>query len=147
MMKDDNKQKGRWQQFADTFNRKGLVPAIGQWNQRNLDTDIGTVLGKDVKVSYEPGCYAESGYGLIPTKYLSVDNKEGIESSYYNNVDFKGTPFKKEVNKILAYNWGRGLEIPEAGTAKNNDKYKFSVAFKSTLKVSTNVVLSSAVCW
>ena len=49
-MKDDNKQKGRWQQFIDTYNRTGLARAVGQWNQRNLDTDIGTVLGKDVKV-------------------------------------------------------------------------------------------------
>ena len=106
--------------------------------QQNVITPflgIKNNITKDVKVIYEPGCYAESGYGLIPTKYLSVDNKEGIESSYYNNVGFKGAPFKKEVNKKLAYNWGRGLEIPEAGTAKNNDKYKFSVAFKSTLKV------------
>jgi beta-glucosidase len=87
----------------------------------------------DVEVKYAPGCYAESGCGNIPTKYLKTrDGSEGMLAIYYGNATFEGKPVKEEVTKELSYVWQGELDIPEAGLDMD-DKNRFSIEFKSTL--------------
>lgn len=90
--------------------------------------------GNGVEVVYAPGCYAESGCGNIPVKYLKTpDGKsEGMQATYYGNAKFEGPPVKKEVTTELSYVWSGELDIPEVGLEKT-DKNKFSVEFKSIL--------------
>jgi beta-glucosidase len=88
----------------------------------------------DVEVSYAPGCYAESGFGNIPTRYLKTpDGKaEGLKVSYYGNANFSGKPIRTEVTKKLSYLWTGELDIPEAGL-EMDDKNRFSIEFRSKL--------------
>ncbi|MFC2116381.1 glycoside hydrolase family 3 N-terminal domain-containing protein, partial [Bacteroidota bacterium] len=86
--------------------------------------------GRGVEVVYAPGCYAESGCGNIPVKYLKTpDGKEGMEMTYYGNADFEGKPLKKEATQQLSYMWQGELDIPEAGLEMEN-KNRFSIEFK-----------------
>ncbi|WP_319589317.1 glycoside hydrolase family 3 C-terminal domain-containing protein [uncultured Draconibacterium sp.] len=92
-------------------------------------------VGKGIDVAYAPGCYAESGCGNIPTKYLrTADGKEGMLATYFGNDKFEGKSLKKEVTKELSYLWQGELDIPEAGL-NMDDKNRFSIEFKSILTV------------
>ena len=87
----------------------------------------------DVEVVYAPGCYAESGVGNIPAKYLKTpDGDEGLQMTYYNNANFEGDPLRQETTKQLSYMWSGELDIPEAGRDMD-DKNRFSIEFKSIL--------------
>jgi beta-glucosidase len=89
--------------------------------------------GKGVEVNYAPGCYAESGVGNIPAKYLKTpDGKEGMQMTYYNNDKFEGDPLKQETTTQLSFVWQGELDIPEAGLEMDN-KNRFSIEFKSKL--------------
>lgn len=89
--------------------------------------------GNGVEVVYAPGCYAESGCGNIPVKYLKTpDGKEGMQMTYYGNARFEGKPVKKEVTAELSYVWSGELDIPEAGLDMD-DKNRYSIEFKSIL--------------
>lgn len=89
--------------------------------------------GYGTEVKYAPGCYAESGVGNIPTKYLKTpDGKEGMQMTYYNNDKFEGKPLKQETTKQLSFLWQGELDIPEAGLEMDN-KTRFSIEFKSIL--------------
>lgn len=90
---------------------------------------------RGVKVAYEPGCYAESGFGLIPLNYLSAKGKEGLEIAYYGNSSFEGEPLKREMTNKRAFRFSQGLDIPEAGNEKVSDKNKFSIELTSELEV------------
>ena len=90
-------------------------------------------VGNATEVVYAPGCYAESGCGNIPTKYLKTpEGKEGMLATYFGNAKFEGKPVKKEVTLGLTYLWEGELDIPEAGLDMDN-KSRFSVEFKSIL--------------
>jgi beta-glucosidase len=94
---------------------------------------IKELLKKDVKVSYAPGCYAETGTGPIPVGNIKTPDgsKNGFLVSFYNNRNFSGKP-SIEVKKDMVYNWGNSIEIPELG----NDKIKwFSVKFDGKLVI------------
>lgn len=87
-----------------------------------------------VEVSYAPGCYAESGCGEIPVKYLkSMDGMTpGMSLSYFGNDKFEGKPIKEEITRKFSYLWQGELDIPEAGLNMDN-KNRFSLQFKSKL--------------
>ena len=89
--------------------------------------------GDDAEIVYAPGCYAESGCGNIPSKYLtSPEGKEGMQASYFGNARFEGDAIKNETTTELSYVWQGELDIPEAGL-NMDDKSRFSIEFKSTL--------------
>ncbi len=83
---------------------------------------------------FAPGCYAESGCGNIPLKYLKTpDGKsEGMHVTYFANENFKGEPVKEEVTTELTHVWRGELDIPEEGLDMD-DKNRFSIAFTSVL--------------
>jgi beta-glucosidase len=107
--------------------------------QQNMVTPFQGIrqnAGSGVEVAYAPGCYAESGCGTIPTKYLKTPNgnSEGMLATYYGNAEFEGKPLKEEVSTELSYMWRGELDIPEAGL-NMDDKNRFSIEFKSILTV------------
>lgn len=90
--------------------------------------------GEDVEVAFAPGCYAESGCGPIPLKYLKTPDgmSNGLLLRYFGNARFEGKPIKQEVSTQLSYRWGEELDIPEAGV-EIADKSRFSIEFKAKL--------------
>jgi beta-glucosidase len=94
---------------------------------------IKNSVGNAAEVTYAAGCYAESGCGRIPIKYLKAPNgQQGIGLTYFGNANFKGKALKKEVSKKQSFVWKGELDIPEAGL-NMDDKNRFSIVFKSTL--------------
>lgn len=119
----------------------GLLQGGGSSSLNCLQTSLVTPFQglknnayEGVEVDYAPGCYAESGCGQIPLKYLkAMDGKsEGMTATYYGNDKFKGEPIKEEITRKLSYLWQAELDIPEAGL-KMDDKTRFSIVFKSKL--------------
>ena len=54
---------------------------------------------KDVKVTYTPGSYAESGCGIIPVKYIKTPNgKPGLLATYFNNNSKNRKEVKREID-------------------------------------------------
>lgn len=105
--------------------------------QENLITPFQGIVnnaGENAEVYYAPGCYAESGCGPIPLKYLKTpDGKnEGMLLSYFGNAKFEGEAIRQEVSTKHSYVWGEELDIPEAGT-EMVDKSRFSIEFKAKL--------------
>jgi len=90
--------------------------------------------GAGIDVIYAPGCYAETGCGTVPAKYLRTpDGKdEGLLASYYNNDHFAGEVVKTEVDTKLSHEWRGDIPIPEP-TRNNDDKVRFSVIWTGTL--------------
>ncbi len=89
---------------------------------------------EDVEVTYVPGCYAESGCGPIPLKYLKTPDggSNGLQLSYFGNAKFEGNPIRQEISTDLSYIWGDELDIPEAGL-EMVDKSLFSIEFRAIL--------------
>lgn len=84
-----------------------------------------------VEVLYTPGCYAESGYGEIPQKYLkSKDGKNGFDLDFYSNSDFKGRIIKSEFSEKTSFMWEQELDIPEEKEIKNNSKFSVKISSK-----------------
>ncbi len=87
----------------------------------------------DVKVSYAPGCYAETGCGSINPKYLkSASGKNGADVTYFSNMKFEGAPSRKNIDTLFNYMWIGANPIPEAGRRDGNDQ-RFSVRWEATL--------------
>jgi len=95
---------------------------------------LKTNAGEGIEVVYAPGCYAESGCGTIPAKYLKTpDGKsEGLLAKYYNNDHFVGEPAKIEIDTAVSHMWRTQIPIPEAGR-NNDDNVRFSVEWNGTL--------------
>jgi beta-glucosidase len=90
--------------------------------------------GEGIEVVYAPGCYAESGCGMIPAKYLKTpdEKSEGLLAEYYNNDRFNGEPAKIEIDKNISHMWRAEIPIPEAGRS-NDDNVRFSVIWNGNL--------------
>ncbi|WP_010136354.1 beta-glucosidase [Ochrovirga pacifica] len=87
-----------------------------------------------VKVTYLPGSYAESGCGVIPSKYLRTPSgKEGLLATYYNNNNANKKVVKTEIDKVISEEWIGEIDIPEAGNEKD-DLSRFSVEWTGSLK-------------
>jgi beta-glucosidase len=95
---------------------------------------VQAALRESAEVTFAPGCYAESGCGVIPAKYLlTPDGKsEGLLANYYNNADFTGEPAKTQVEKAIYHLWVGELPIPEAGRDRD-DGSRFSVVWTGSL--------------
>ena len=95
---------------------------------------IQSKVEKQIKVSYAPGCYAESGCGPIPAKYLRTpDGKnQGLLGRYYGNSELQGDPTQTKVAETLFYNWRGELPIPEEGLDRDDQK-RFSVQWAGIL--------------
>jgi len=89
---------------------------------------IKSKVGGKVEVTYAPGCYAESGCGVIKAKYLRTPDgkKKGLLAKYYDNNNLKGKPVKTEIAENLFYSWISDLPIPEASHDGYDGKH-FSV--------------------
>ena len=119
----------------------GLFQGGGSASLNSLQSSIVTPFQglksnakEGVEVVYAPGCYAESGCGQIPTRYLkTIDGQaEGMSVTYYGNDKFKGQPIRQEITQKLSYMWQAELDIPEAGL-NMDDKTRFSIVYKSKL--------------
>lgn len=71
--------------------------------------------GDRMEINFAPGCYAESGCGTIPSKYVKTPDgkQEGFLVEYYGNCDWAGDVVKREVVNAPYFEWGRELPIPE----------------------------------
>lgn len=89
--------------------------------------------GSGVNVEYHNGCYAETGCGSIPAKYLRTpDGESGLKVTYFNNVSFEGEAVKTTVDEKFVYMWNAALPIPEAGMADGDDT-RFSVLWEGKI--------------
>ncbi len=97
---------------------------------------IKTQLDGQVEVDYAPGCYAETGFGAIPLKYISTpDGKsEGFRVSYFTNTKFEGQPIRTEFNSDRSYTWSSELDIPELFKQEESVR-QFSVVLEGKLRV------------
>ncbi|RMD73884.1 MAG: hypothetical protein D6820_17870 [Lentisphaerae bacterium] len=93
-------------------------------------------VGKPVEVRYAPGAYAETGCGIIPSRYLRTpDGKEqGAELSYYLNTNRKGKPVRNRMVKQISGRWGTRLDIPEANQDPGKGQ-RFSCEWNAVLQV------------
>ncbi len=81
----------------------------------------------DTDVTYSPGMFVAGDLDVITVEYLTHGNgKPGLEAEYFSNADFKGKPFKKQIDAQVDFNWGGGG--PE-GMGNDN----FSVIWKGKL--------------
>ena len=88
---------------------------------------------KDVKVTYSPGSYAESGCGIIPVKYIKTPNgKPGLLATYFNNNSKNRKEVKREIDLVVSKVWTKELDIPEAGNEKD-DLSRFSAQWSGIL--------------
>ncbi|MDB4181040.1 glycoside hydrolase family 3 C-terminal domain-containing protein, partial [Flavobacteriaceae bacterium] len=88
---------------------------------------------KDVKVTYAPGSYAESGCGIIPVKYIKTPNgKPGLLATYFNNNSKNRKEVKREIDVVVSKVWTKELDIPEAGNEKD-DLSRFSAQWSGIL--------------
>lgn len=71
--------------------------------------------GRDITVSYEPGCYGEHGYTPIESKYFtSAAGDEGLDATYYSKISFEGDTNTK-VDKNIDFIWHNTPLIIEQG--------------------------------
>lgn len=110
--------------------------AVGRDQMVTPFQGIKEQLNGKVEVKYAPGCYAETGFGAIPLKYISTpDGKsKGFRVSYFTNTEFKGEPVRTETNTDRSYTWSSELEIPELFNQKEKIK-QFSVVLEGKLSV------------
>ena len=88
---------------------------------------------KNVKVTYSPGSYAESGCGIIPVKYTKTPNgKPGLLATYFNNNSKNRKEVKREIDLVVSKVWTKELDIPEAGNEKD-DLSRFSAQWSGIL--------------
>ena len=96
---------------------------------------IKTKAGDQIEVVFSPGSNGDHGNAIIDSKYLSFDKKPGLQASYYNTVDFQGTP-KKEQETVLKHWWNKPPLILEAGDEKQGgDAGKFSVIWEGNITI------------
>ncbi len=93
-------------------------------------------LGKKVDVHYAPGCYAETGCGPIPSRYLWTpdDKKQGVEVKYYLNPKLTGAPSAVRITNVLGHLEKKAFEIPVANPRPGN-KERFSCEWNAILHV------------
>ncbi|RMD81196.1 MAG: hypothetical protein D6820_05545, partial [Lentisphaerae bacterium] len=84
-------------------------------------------LGTKIKVTYAPGCYAETGCGPIPARYLRTpDGKhQGLELKFYENARGEGKPVQTAIVKYVRQKRGKKLDIPQENNPPKNVKRVF----------------------
>ena len=118
-----------------------LYQGGGSASTHPSESDIVTPLqglqekfGDRMEITFAPGCYAESGCGIIPSQYVRTPDgqQEGFLMEYYGNNKWSGKVVKEEVVKVPFFEWGRELPIPELRAEKGK---LFSVKCSGILTV------------
>ncbi|MEP3836180.1 MAG: glycoside hydrolase family 3 C-terminal domain-containing protein [Algibacter sp.] len=95
---------------------------------------IKNKVSEQTKVYYEAGSELiskEPTLSLVPTEFLSFNNKKGLQAKYYNNHDFSGTPVETRMEEVINSNWNLK---PIEGL----NEAKFAVEYNGTLKVDAS---------
>ncbi|NOY37166.1 MAG: glucan 1,4-alpha-glucosidase [Chlorobi bacterium] len=107
------------------------IAVIGP-NAKNVDVLVGNYHGtpaepvtlldgiirrlpKGVEVDYEPGCDLVAEYSVldpIPARYLNSDGQQGLQGSYFKNMEMKGSPVLIRQDSVVAFEFGEG-KMPE----------------------------------
>ncbi|WP_297089352.1 glycoside hydrolase family 3 C-terminal domain-containing protein [uncultured Draconibacterium sp.] len=95
---------------------------------------IKSKVSKDTKVYFETGCElidTASSASLIPAGFLSFNGKQGLQASYFNNLDFSGKALETRVEKGVNTNWN-------ANPVKGLNLSEFAVKYDGTIKVAVS---------
>lgn len=97
---------------------------------------IKDLVGKNVNVEFEPGCYADHGCTVISNRYFkTIDDKSGLSSTYYNCSDFTGKTMSK-VDASINFSWTKTPQIIEEGNASlGGSKKPFSAKWEGKLDI------------
>jgi len=93
-------------------------------------------IGNKVTVNYSLGCKFDDEVALIPSSALFTtyngEKVNGLLGEYFNNIDLKGEPVLKRVDKQIGFDWQE--RAPAPGLAIDN----FSVRWTGKLVPSAN---------
>ncbi len=84
-----------------------------------------------IEVNYEPGCLITNGVPIltvIPTDFLTVSGKKGLNARYYDNRDFEGEPEIIRRDKTVDFSWND--KTPISGKIADH----FSVIWEGHIK-------------
>ena len=87
-------------------------------------------LGSSVEIIYEPAINFINDTMLAYTdvsSYFGWDGDQGFKAEYFNNIELKGEPVERRVNKI-DYFWQEGQEVTK-GIRANNFSARYSTDF------------------
>ena len=87
-------------------------------------------LGSSVEIIYEPAINFINDTMLAYTdvsNYYGWDGDQGFKAEYFNNIELKGEPVRRRVNKI-DYFWQEGQEVTN-GIRANNFSARYSTDF------------------
>ncbi len=75
-------------------------------NKVNILQGLKNKLSASIKINYEAGVGRNNAdFTLVAAKFLSFNNKPGLQANYYNCIDFNCAPAFKRIDNEINFRW------------------------------------------